>query len=545
MLKGKMKKDRMKQKGKSQTNKKIDIKCNPKKLPDNIYKNVQVKKEEDVSKNKEKEGDSLLDLLELEMRARAIRALIRKEEDIIPSASKSTKGNNTNEKAATKAEQDEIKEKENCRRQLERIISAQQGSTAEDEDVVLVVQPTPTIELLSSDSEGEPHGGVRVNKKLQNERIIETNDNIDRIENRDANGVVHSTNSTKNSIDDEVSKSTTKTRKEIDTTNKAEVDKHTHNSNVSHKDGHKRRKAKKKSYTKEQSKNVALEGSTGGNDNQSEKTIKKEEHSLEKVKLDEKDPKDSVKSQVASNHSSSKKQDSTRPGVADKTALDEEKSIDLDEIIDLDDYGDDMDDMENNENDKNKNDKNKTDQAAESNECKSQTEVKSSRKPNGTETWASRYYQTDDVQNVIKESKIQSEIRKRLRERQRLSKLSTSPNKNSPSSPPTVEVGNNTIAEKDPMGSVDEYLALKHTATANLGTSNSNNDTSTNDDNSASTDTCTQMNSPIGKDDTSAACSKIQNIDEGIAVNDNTNVNNLVTAKNGNVINAIDITNPN
>lgn len=96
-----------------------------------------------------------MDLLELEMRARAIRALIRKEEDIIPSTDPlQTNDSQVIENNIGSSEDD--KAKENCRKQLERIISSQQSNKGEDEDVVLVVpKPAPVVELLSSDSEGE------------------------------------------------------------------------------------------------------------------------------------------------------------------------------------------------------------------------------------------------------------------------------------------------------------------------------------------------------------------------------------------------------
>ncbi|KAK9299747.1 hypothetical protein QLX08_007319 [Tetragonisca angustula] len=544
VLKGKIKKERIKQKGKSQVNKKNDSKSISKKVSDTACKNIQVKKENDTDKSKEKEGDSLLDLLELEMRARAIRALIRKEEDIIPNTLKSATSNDiSNENVIAKTEQDEIKEKENCRRQLERIISAQQNSTAEDEDVVLVVQPTPTIELLSSDSEGEPHSGVRVNKKLQNERVIEVKNNINHIENRDIN-TVRSVSSVENSKENKSTKSSIETRKEIDSAHKTEAFKRNHSNNVPYQDNQskfnsKKRKTKKKSHVKEQSRNVTSEiDIKSGNASQHIKGTKSDDCLSQDTKLDEKQHENNVTSKTMNNNSLSTKQESTEAlNISDKVGLDEEKSIDLDEIIDLDDYCDDMDDIENSENDKN----NKT---AESKECKSQTESNSAQKSNGTETWASRYYQTDDVQNVIKESKIQSEIRKRLRERQRLSKLNTSPNKNLPSSPPVVEATNNKIIEKHPMGSVDEYLALKHNAATNL----SSNSSSMIKDNVVSANTHVDANKLIENDHTpnisNSVYSKSQMIDKESTLNDNANINDTSATKNENVVNAINIMNP-
>ncbi|XP_076236156.1 uncharacterized protein LOC143180364 [Calliopsis andreniformis] len=461
--KGKIKRDGIKQKGKLQPQKKGTNKQNQKKISDITHKNVQVKKEEDIEKSKEKDGDSLLDLLELEMRARAIRALIRKEENIIPDISKSTEGNDASvETARGKAEQDELKAKENCRRQLEMIISAQQTGTAEDEDVVLVVQPTPTIELLSSESEGECHSGVRINKKLQNERVMETEDNVNHSNNGNSNNTT-----SENSVDNlKENKTTGNLTEEY----KAEVLKRDHSNNIvttdtQSKSNGKKKKTKKKSHSKEQSKNaiskVSMHKTKSSTEYQDIKNIK-----IEGKKLNENEDKNDSKSKVEQDDSLSKKRSSIKPlTTVEKAALDEEKSIDLDEIIDLDDYCDDMDDIENNENDKNKNK-----EITETEQVTSQAETPSQQKSNETETWASRYYQTDDVQSVIKESKIQSEIRKRLRERQRLSKLSTSPNKNSPSSPPSSEVANKIVAEKDPLGSVDEYLALKYTGATSLNT---------------------------------------------------------------------------
>lgn len=517
-LKGKIKKERIKQKGKSQVIKKIDSK----KVPDNTYKNVQIKKEDDTDKNKEKEADSLLDLLELEMRARAIRALIRKEEDIIPNTSKSVTDNDiSNKTAAAKAEQDEIKEKENCRRQLERIISAQQN-TAEDEDVVLVVQPTPTIELLSSDSEGEPHSGVRVNKKLQNERVIENEDNINHIENRDLNNV-HNINSIENSKEDNIIKSSIETHQEVNSTQKNEILKRIHSNNALHKDNQsksssKRRKTKKKSHIKEQSKDITFEVNAQSNVSQNIIDIKNNDCS--NIKLNDEKEENNVKH----DNSSPNKQNSIETlGISSKVTLDEEKSIDLDEIIDLDNYCDDMDDIENNENDKNN-------QIVENKQSNPQTTENSSQKSNATETWASRYYQTDDVQSVIKESKIQSEIRKRLRERQRLSKLNTSP-KNPPSSPPTIETTNNKVIEKHPMGSVDEYLALKHTAATNLIDSSCGSNTIKDK---------ADINRPIEND---LVYSKNQKIDKDKEsnLNDNINIDDTVITKHEKIVNTINV----
>lgn len=517
--KGKIKKDEVKQKGKLQSQKKTTNKPSQKKAPDSINKNVQVKKEEETETSKEKDGDSLLDLLELEMRARAIRALIRKEENIIPNTSKSTESNDTSaDNARSKTEQDELKEKENCRRQLEMIISAQQSGTTEDEDVVLVVQPTPTIELLSSDSEGDSHGGVRINKKLQNERVMETEDNADNIgHNNGKSNNEHSESRVENLEENKVVENATETHK-------SDVFKRVHNNNVvvddtQPKSNGKKKKVKKKSHSKEQSKSANSKVSThktkSSTENQHTKTIKTED-----TKLNGNDHKNDSNLKAEHDNSLLKKRSSVKAiGTLDKVALDEEKSIDLDEIIDLDDYCDDMDDIENSENDKNKNK-----QIPEAEQSKSETET-SGKKSNGTETWASRYYQTDDVQSVIKESKIQSEIRKRLRERQRLSKLTTSP-KNSPS-PPVSETTNKNVIENDPLGSVDEYLALKHTAAASLSTDNN--------DSSVTTD-IPDTSSII--DHTSVVHSKEQNVQKETNLSVTANADTQLTTKNGETVNA-------
>ncbi|XP_076175943.1 uncharacterized protein LOC143151065 [Ptiloglossa arizonensis] len=550
-LKGKAKKDRVKQKGKTLFHKKNDNKSNCKKVADNAYKSVQIKKEEEAEISKEKEGDSLLDLLELEMRARAIRALIRKEEDIIPNASKSTESTDTlNENAVAKTEQEEMKEKENCRRQLERIISAHQSGAAEDEDVVLVVQPTPTIELLSSESEGESHGGIRINKKLQNERVINNEGNIDDAKNGNIYNV-HSVNGAENSKENKKTENGTETHKELDT-HKTEVSKRVHSNNVSNNDTQsksngKRRKVKKKLHSKEQPKDTSskidVDKEISRNENQHTKNVKKDEClpgncAIESEKPNANEHRNDSKPKVIHDISTNNENFAEVSCISNKIMLDEEKSIDLDEIIDLDNYCDDMDDIENSENDKNKNK-----EIVQSERCKSQIETCPMRKSDGTETWASRYYQTDDVQNVIKESKIQSEIRKRLRERQRLSKLSTSPSTSSPSSSPIIETANKVVTEKDPLGSVDEYLALKQTAVTNLVTGN-NTDSSIVKDNVISTDTCVNADTVIQSNSTPIVYCKGQSLNKGINLGDSTNTNTPSVTKNGKVPSAIVSTNP-
>ncbi|XP_076641102.1 uncharacterized protein LOC143352473 [Halictus rubicundus] len=524
-VKGKVNKDRVKQKVKLLTQKKGDNKAINKKTPDNVPKNVQIKKEEEMDKRKEKEGDSLLDLLELEMRARAIRALIRKEEDIVPNAAQSVVDNNV-ANARNKSEQDEQKEKESCRRQLERIIGAQQSSNVEDEDVVLVVQPTTTIELLSSESEGETHGGVRINKKLQNERVMETEENVD-LKNKE-------TNTAQNSFDSDNLKENNVTDNASET-HKNEASKRLHSDNLTDSDAKintKRKKVKRRSHTKEQQKNTSSKSSMhkvkSHSESQHKKSTKNDASSNENVKSNESEVRDSNTSKVHDKLVLKKEDPTENSEATNKVNLDEEKSSDLDEIIDLDNYCD-IDDIENSENDKNK-----KKQITKTEQNKSETETLSAQKPNGAETWASRYYQTDDVQNVIKDSKIQSEIRKRLRERQRLSKLSGSPNKNSPSSSPVIETVNKNISEGHPLGSVDEYLALKQTAAASLNSGGSSSDSNIASDNVASSNNSTDMRIAIETDHTSGLHSNEQKCDQ--ERNSNT--------KNEGIINTVINTNP-
>lgn len=525
-VKGKVNKDRVKQKGKLLTQrKKGDNKSNNKRTPDNVPKMVQIKKEEDMDKRKEKEGDSLLDLLELEMRARAIRALIRKEEDIVPNTAQSVEDNSA-ANSSNKSEQDEQKEKESCRRQLERIIGAQQSSNVEDEDVVLVVQPTTTIELLSSESEGETHGGIRINKRLQNERVMEAKENGD-LKNKETNTIqkpLDSDNSKENKVTDNAS--------EI---HKNESSKRLHSDNLTDSDAKintKRKKVKKRSHMKEQQKNTSSKSSTHKaklhSESQQKKSTKNDASNNENVKSHASEVNDSNKSEVHDKLVLKKEDPTENTEATNKLNLDEEKSSDLDEIIDLDNYCD-IDDIENTENDKNKKKKlKKTEQN------KSETETLSVQKSNGAETWASRYYQTDDVQNVIKDSKIQSEIRKRLRERQRLSKLTGSPSKNSPSSSPVIETVNKNTSEGHPLGSVDEYLALKQTAAATLNSGSSSSDSNIASDNVVSSNNCTDMRTAVEIDHTPDVYSNEQKVDQ--SRNSNT--------QNEGIVNTVVNTNP-
>lgn len=132
-------------------------------------------------------------------------------------------------------------------------------------------------------------------------------------------------------------------------------------------------------------------------------------------------------------------------------------NIDDDEIVDLDDYPDDMYNIEPDEIETVEDEKIEDQVNIENNKLNQENLTELS------ETWATRYYQTDNVQNVIKESKIQSEIRKRLRERQRLSKLNNSPK--------SVQATSEEITvpiKPKPTGSVEEYFALKSADTGNI-----------------------------------------------------------------------------
>lgn len=421
-------------------------------------KNVKIKKEDD--KDKGKEGDSLLDLLELEMRARAIRALIRKEEDIIPSTNPSEINDSQTIENNIGMQHEDDKAKENCRKQLEQIIGAQQ-SKGEDEDVVLVIQPTPVVELLSSDSDGEVYDETRINKKLKNERAMETGKSASNLDENAKNsdktlGTQELHNDTNIATKTDLNSET----RTIMPDRNVDIKNNTLSISISADNvAERRKKSKKKSHTKLQltstnentSKSKQINITEQLNDvndvNITEQLILSEENKIimeEKSKTEEEIPKESK--------------------------IEEERLADLDEIIDLDDYCDVMD-IENCDEDKSQ-DEIIVPSQEEHKESVSQTQMP---KSDSTETWASRYYQTDDVQNVIKESKIQSEIRKRLRERQRLSKLSKSPNLNLPSQSSSTDI--TVTSEKIPTGSVEEYLALKRAMNTNVSITNSNNNT--------------------------------------------------------------------
>ncbi|KMQ93790.1 leucine-rich repeat-containing protein, partial [Lasius niger] len=429
---------------------------------DKTNKNVKIKKEDD----KGKEGDSLLDLLELEMRARAIRALIRKEEDIIPSTNPSeTSDSQTENNIGTP--QDDDKAKETYRKQLEKIISAQQSTKGEEEDVVLVIQPTPVVELLSSDSDGEAHGETRVNQKLKNKRAIgksasnsdENAKNSSKTLGTQVTGTHTYTNTNIVSKTDLSSETRT-----IMPDRNVDIKNNTLSISISANNvAERRKKSKKKSHAKSQLTSTSENTSNSKQINTPE--IIEQSNDVE-------DDNTTEQLSLSDENKVIEEKSNTEEEISKETRIEEERLADLDEVIDLDDYCDVMD-IENCDED------NSQDEVIVPfpEEHKQSAPEAILPKSDSMETWTSRYYQTDDVQNVIKESKIQSEIRKRLRERQRLSKLSKSPNLNSSSQSSTDTAA---TSEKIPTGSVEEYLALKRAMNANVSTNSNNNTTQDN-----------------------------------------------------------------
>lgn len=465
---------------------KSDVKVNIKN--ENSDKDVKIKKEDD--KDKRKEGDSLLDLLELEMRARAIRALIRKEEDIIPSTNP-PQTNNSQTVENNQTLQEDAKAKENCRKQLERIIGAQQVSKGEDEDVVLVVQPTPVVELLSSDEEKADES--RVNQKLDNERATETGKSTGNSDENAKNPNRISSQDSKEERRQEVvgthsnvTKTDSTTRSEARTIMpERNVDIKNNTLSISISADHvaeRRKKSKKKSHSKSQ-----LVSSSN------EDVPKQINTEIINIEIEEtsnvRDENIDEQSRMSSSENITEEENKAENKMAKENRNEEEKSTDLDEIIDLDDYCDVVMGIENCDEDKSQ-DKIIAPQEENKTSAPQTTQSKSDSTEAHKETWASRYYQTDDVQSVIKESKIQSEIRKRLRERQRLSKLSKSPNSNT--SVQSSAIDSTATLEKTPTGSVEEYLALKRAVNANISADSSNNNSSNSDsisqDNSATVD---------------------------------------------------------
>ncbi|KAG5311099.1 CAAP1 inhibitor, partial [Acromyrmex insinuator] len=456
--KGKLKKDKTKIKGKAPVNKKNNVnkpnvktKSNIKSENNDKIEKVKIKREDD--KDKGKEGDSLLDLLELEMRARAIRALIRKEEDIIPSNS-----SQTNDTQATENNISIDKAKENCRKQLERIISSQQSIKGEDEDVVLVIpNPAPVVELLSSDSDREE---TQVNKELQND-VSKAGKSVN---NLDENSIKTSLQDLKERKENEgiIEIHNTNIITKTHLINTSEVIMPERNVDIKNNIlsisisadnvAERRKKSKKKSRGKLQFASI-----TNSSESTQINVTETNEESNDKSIKSKLNPSDENEIIIEGG-------DEIKQKVIEESKIEEERSTDIDDI-DLDDYCEVME-IDNSDEDKSQ-DKIVSSQQ-ENEQLVSETTLP---KSDSTETWASRYYQTDDVQNVIKESKIQSEIRKRLRERQRLSKLNKSPNLSV--QPSTTDA---TVAfETAPTGSVEEYLALKRA----MSTNNSDSDNTT------------------------------------------------------------------
>ncbi|XP_011494415.1 PREDICTED: MATH and LRR domain-containing protein PFE0570w [Ceratosolen solmsi marchali] len=454
---------------------------------------VQIKTEV-KEKEKPKEGESLLDLLELEMRARAIRALIRKEED--SSSSKNAQINDstkliseskTSKNKSTKATQENLKE------QLEKIDNLM--NHGEDEDVFVVIQPAPTIELLSSESETDDHS-ERVNQKLVNERTSGSkkikedlsiksknkdnnkssektiniskekndrktkNENSKENDNRNENSNLliikadnSATNKTNNSgkllktidleegeiIDDNDDKSVNeKTTVITETPSKRKIKRIKKNPFI-------RLKKKIKENNDDNAKDIKNKVSDESK-SKNETNIKRKESSvkMDLIEIEESPKKENVETtlDLSDNKLNNSKIDPF-----------DDKLLDIDEVINLDDYPDDMDELEKTEVNNERKEANKVTILTN----KSTHKESSSNIPPRSETWTTRYYKQDDVQNVIKESKIQSEIRKRLRERQRQSKL------NNPLKLKDQDASqqNSEPLIPKPTGSVEEYLALK------------------------------------------------------------------------------------
>ncbi|XP_066582835.1 enolase-phosphatase E1 [Prorops nasuta] len=426
---------------------------------------VKIKKEtiDESNKETEKEGDSLLDLLELEMRARAIRALIRKEEDIIPDADKSS--NATNKSAdALKTAQSELRAKEKCRKQLEEIITFQQNKIGDD-DVVLVVQPTPTIELLSSDSEDEQCKRIKETDQTEKKLLVGISKvsgvtETEEISNKSIPATTNKVKFKENSKTSVKKKDRNAIRKVSKDMSKNSTDK----SNISER----HEEVIKTNEINEDSKLTAasINQRIGNTEKAKNTTLINEDEKLAKSKELSSSSKEEIPVFRKSN-------------ISDTTdIITNHKDNDGEEIIDLDDYSNDMDSFEISDFIDN--------EVSNENTTQNQNE-RDDEIVNLSETWATRYYQTDDVQHVLKESKIQSEIRKRLRERQRLFKLNNTSNTIA-----KVQDENKTkILEPKPTGSVEEYLALKNHIVID-NTIKSSNDESVFVNNTLSTDPSNQ-----------------------------------------------------
>lgn len=388
-------------------------------------------KEGDKSKDKEKEkeGDSLLDLLELEMRARAIRALIRKEEDVI--ATGPSDKNDVESRNNISSLQNQLKDVTKSIKESERLAITLTVSTQQvDEDIMMIVQQPPTIELISSDSEDErskrnkTESAVEKPPEKSNEERPKdlTEPTPEKLPDKPREPVEREEGELEDD-EDETIETNTETPVEVSSTFK---------------------KLTKRPKTR------GRETESVGSDGEGTKEPKGSEGKIvESAKVD------CTETVVVEEKSVEKEIESAKSKPPEKR----ETSIEADEIIDLDDYPDDMDIIEGD-----KPAEEEVKRAAEKQEtgtCE-ETEARDPKEnPPGSssETWASRYYNTDDVQTVIKESRIQSEIRNRLRERQRLSKKRNSPNSSSEGTTP--EQKSDEQPTPPTSGSVEEYLALK------------------------------------------------------------------------------------
>ncbi|XP_014238238.1 protein starmaker-like [Trichogramma pretiosum] len=475
-------KSKSKKNEKLNKNSKTNIKIKNEKIKSEKIKTE--KKDKEKGKEKGKDGENLLDLLELEMRARAIRALIRKEETTSTvvsgptnnSTASTSSGSKTVIDSASKVRQNQLKE------QLEKI-DVLMEKHGDDEDLFIVINPAPTIELISSEDENDLMGekdkssissSKKVNQEQNEKSITKTNNN-------EIEGMPESSNNNQDSQKEKGTDKTSDPKEKIDAdinlnlpisvTESMEVDgtsvsvekpmdledgeicdedenvqvtldslKDTPNV-VSKTDSEKMKK-----INSEKRSNQDLESG------KKIKKVKKNPHIRSPQKISKKSM-NSADTSIKSSKSTKKiKHDEPieipdspenlkeiKEEIFDDMELD--KALDnIQEIINLDDYPDDEDD----ENMSNINN--------QSNNTPPETEQKNEDEGSMTsETWATRYYQKDEVQSVIKESKMQSEIRKRLRERQRQIKLKPKP----------LIQENSEQNSVQPIGSVEEYLSLK------------------------------------------------------------------------------------
>ncbi|XP_058806376.1 FK506-binding protein 5 [Phymastichus coffea] len=435
-------------------------------------------KAKEKPKEKEKEGESLLDLLELEMRARAIKALLRKEDELPATSLEGLKnqasGSGILSNVSVQARQANLKE------QLEKIdVLMKHG---DDEDVYVVINPAPTIELLSSDDEKEnqskksrdhpspskvAQNGERVevkerttvlNKLMNVDKNTNENPQVNIKKGKDAKGKEkgkHNGNSNlpmsviESNNDDKV-ESPKEPLKEEELEEGEIID-----NEDDEKEQKKVLKADVESLMKEKIKkikknpNIRSKKSCKQSDSDSDNGIvTKEMPEAENIEVKKKETvvepieiKDSPERKASNDPGSRSRRNSNTSSQLD---VDDDKALDIEEIINLDDYPDDMDEPE----------------KPKSLEPQIK-QLEQSTAGSKSETWASRYVQQDEVQSVIRESKIQSEIRKRLRERQRQSKFNNSSKESEISTPEPITVLTTT-------GSVEEYLALKRHAEGDL-----------------------------------------------------------------------------